>query len=217
MKTRTVAIVIVLLLTAAGAMAQTAVFEEVNGKVEIRRAGGSWEPASVGTQIDTDTTISTGFGGSATLALADSTLEVQQLTRMTLLKLVESSDQVETEMFLDVGRVKANVRTAERRQEFKVRSPVSTAAVRGTEFVYSGDTLNVDDGLVEFSNNIGQAVALLAGQQSTLQEGNAPRQPQDEAEARARTELPGGDVDAGQTESTVGSVTVQLSYPDSNN
>jgi hypothetical protein len=222
---RTLAVVIILTIVATAAFAQSATFEEVNGKVEIRRAGGSWEPAAVGMSIDRDTTISTGFGATAELTLADSTLQVEQLTRMTLVRLVESSDAVDTEVFLNVGRVSANVRTAERRQAFEVRSPVSTAAVRGTRFRFDGQRLQVFEGNVSFGNAMGQSRNVGAGQQSTISgEGEGPSSPQQEILDELSTNInpvglqsePGEQAPEsfgqGRRRETRGGVTVDLTY-----
>lgn len=222
---RTLAVVIILTIVATAAFAQSATFEEVNGKVEIRRAGGSWEPAAVGMNIDRDTTISTGFGATAELTLADSTLQVEQLTRMTLVRLVESSDAVDTEVFLNVGRVSANVRTAERRQAFEVRSPVSTAAVRGTRFRFDGQRLQVFEGNVSFGNAMGQSRNVGAGQQSTISgEGEGPSSPQQEILDELSTNInpvglesdPGEQAPEsfgqGRRRETRGGVTVELTY-----
>ncbi|MFP4426750.1 MAG: FecR domain-containing protein [Spirochaetaceae bacterium] len=219
---RTVAVVIMLTIVATAAFAQSATFEEVNGKVEIRRAGGSWEPAEVGMSIDRETTISTGFGATAELTLADSTLEVEQLTRMTLVGLVESSDEVDTEVFLDVGRVSADVRTAERRQAFEVRSPVSTAAVRGTRFRFDGQRLQVFEGNVAFGNAQGESRNLGAGQQSTISdEGEGPSSPQQEILNSLSTNINPVGLDSeqapesfgqGRRRTTRGGVTVELTY-----
>lgn len=190
MKIRFMALVTIVILTATAVYGQSAVFEEVNGKVEIRRAGGSWEPAEVGIGIDQDTTISTGFGSSATLALAENTLQVEQLTRMTLVRLVESSDQVETELFLNVGRVNATVRTAERRQAFDVRSPLSTASVRGTEFRFDGQRLEVYEGNVALGSDLGKRRTVAAGQRSTVSEsGKDPTAPKDEIVKELNTNI----------------------------
>lgn len=221
MKARFLVAVILLSLLAVGVYAQSATFQAVNGKVEIQRSGGSWEPAQVGMAIDRETTVSTGFGASATLALADSELQVEQLTRMTLVRLVESSDEVDTEVFLGVGRVSANVRTAERRQNFEVRSPLSTASVRGTRFRFDGQRLRVTEGSVAFSNRYGQSKSVGAGQQSTITgTGSGPTDPQDEAEQQSSTSIAslgpddgdGGGQGTGRRRATRGGVTVELGW-----
>jgi hypothetical protein len=56
-----------------------------------------------------------------------------------------------------VGKVNAEVKTtAGLSQNFKLRSPVSTAAVRGTGFDYSGYDLFVYNGEVTYQNLTGQ-------------------------------------------------------------
>jgi hypothetical protein len=100
---------------------------------------------------------------------------------MTLVRLVASSDQVQTEVFLNVGRVSANVRTAERRQAFDVRSPMSTASVRGTEFRFDGQRLQVYEGSVALGSARGKSRTVRAGQRSTVSgTGDEPTSPKDE-------------------------------------
>ena len=65
------------------------------------------------------------------------------------------------------GKVDARVRSADdRRSDFSVTSPVSTASVRGTDFVYDGISLQVTEGDVEIENLIGQTHSVRAGQES---------------------------------------------------
>ncbi|MFP4152395.1 MAG: FecR domain-containing protein [Alkalispirochaeta sp.] len=168
--------------TAAWAQAE---FSAVNGKVEIRPAvGGDWTAAEVGMEIDNDTTISTGFNASATLSLGASTVEVQQLTRMVFEEIVEQSDTVETRMDLNVGRMSAQVRSSDgRRQDFRVRSPISTAAVRGTDFEFDGEEIEVSEGVVVFVNNFGQQRSVAGGQKSrTGSQPGGPSKPSEEAQ-----------------------------------
>lgn len=178
-----------LLLSAAFVMAQ-AEFSEVNGKVEIQTtSGGAWESAEVGMTIDNDTMISTGFNASATITMGASTVTVNQLTRMVFEEIVERSDTVETRLNLNVGRMSAKVRSSDgRSQDFVVRSPISTAAVRGTGFNYDGEELDVVEGEVIFTNRFGQQRAVSRGQKSTTTgEAGSPTAPQDEAEDEGST------------------------------
>lgn len=155
-----------------------ATVQSVRGQVAIRAAGGSWEPARVGMAIQQNTTVSTGFGSSAVLNLGRSVVEVGQLTRLTLEQLVEREGTVSTDVFVPVGRVRANVRTAEGRSaDFEVRTPLSTAAVRGTEFVYDGWSLEVTEGVVAFANTLGQTRTVAAGQISVTTGSDAPSDP----------------------------------------
>lgn len=138
-------------------------FSEVNGKVEVK-IFGSWKSAKVGTMIPEGATISTGFGSKAVIKIGDNVLEVKQLTRLTLKELLEKEDTISTDLYLSVGKIGAKVKTSQgRRQSFKISSPVSTAAVRGTSFEYDGYTLTVEEGVVEFFNLLFQRRNAAAG------------------------------------------------------
>jgi len=135
----------------------SAVLRQVTGKVEIREPGGTWRQAAVGMDISRGTTISTGFGARALLDLGNAVLEVQPLTRLRLEELIEREGTVRTDMYLRVGKVNAQVKTAAGlKHDFKLRSPVSTAAVRGTDFAYDGFDVAVVDGDVVYLTLLGQ-------------------------------------------------------------
>ena len=160
-------ILVVLLVAGTHAWAQSQ-FASVSGKVEVRPAsGGSWTVAEVGMELDRNTVISTGFNASAEVQMGASTVTIEQLTRLEFQEIVERSNSVETDLRLKVGSVRAQVRSVDQRsQDFRVSSPISTAAVRGTDFVYSGRELSVQEGDVAFSNLIGQQHSVRAGQTS---------------------------------------------------
>jgi hypothetical protein len=201
--------VLLLVLAVSFGWAQ-AEFSEVNGKVEIRSAGGgAWTPAEVGMTIDRNTTISTGFNASAALRMGGSTVQVEQLTRMVFEEIVEQSDSVQTRLNLNVGRMSAQVRSADgRAQDFQVRSPISTAAVRGTDFSFDGEQLQVSEGQVAFINTHGQQRPVGAGQRSTTTgEPGTPSNPADEANRESSTDT--APVGSGTDESESGSDTTQ--------
>ena len=134
-----------------------AVIKEISGKVEIKAPQLDWVQAQSGMAVSLGTTISTGFGSRAVLELGKSVLRVDPLTRLRIDELIEREGTVTTELFLRVGKVNAEVKTtAGLSQDFKLRSPVSTAAVRGTGFDYSGYDLFVYDGEVTYENLTGQ-------------------------------------------------------------
>ena len=90
-----------------------------------------------------------------------------------------------------MGRVRANVRTAEGRSaDFEVRTPLSTAAVRGTQFEYDGWSLSVSEGVVEFANLLGQTRTVGAGEISVTTGTDLPSDPADEQ--AGATDLEGG-------------------------
>lgn len=136
----------------------------VNGKVEIKSTSGTWIPVKAGHKISEGTMISTGFKSEATVKLGASILTVKPLTRMTLNQLVEREDTVDTELYLEVGNVKAEVNSLNnKRNGFTVKSPVATASVRGTIFEM-GDKLVVLQGAVLYVSAIGQSRMGTAGQ-----------------------------------------------------
>jgi hypothetical protein len=143
----------------------SAVIKEMTGKVEVQAPGGPWTSAAVGMTISRGTTISTGFGSRALLDLGNAVLSVQPLTRLRLEELIEKEGTVQTDLFLRVGKVKAEVKSVSGlQQDFKLRSPVSTAAVRGTEFDYSGYDVVVIDGQVIYQTSRGQQRTYSSGE-----------------------------------------------------
>jgi len=164
---KTGALLVVLLLAAALAGAQTqARVRSSTGKVEILGAQQAWVPVKPGMILGLGTTISTGFNSTAVLELGASVLQVKPLTRLRLNELVAREGTVTTDLFLQVGKIRAEVKSAEGlAQDFKVKSPVSTAAVRGTGFEYDGYELYVFEGTVTYTNQTGQSRSYSPGEQ----------------------------------------------------
>lgn len=122
---------------ALSAYSQNKIFakvEAVSGKVEIYK-GSAWSSLTEGALLNRGDIISTGFNSEAVILIKDSRVKLAALTRMTVEQLAENDVKEETRLFIDTGKVSASVKHAEnKRTDFKVRSPVSTASVRGTEF-----------------------------------------------------------------------------------
>lgn len=191
--------IVLLFLTALPLPAQT--IEEVEGKVEYRSPDG-WIPANPGDELELGTTLSTGFGASALLRIGESTLRVDQLTRMTIEELIQEEDSIEAEVAMDVGRVEARIRTArERRGEFTVKSPVATAAVRGTDFSFDGVDLQVaQDGPVLLRNQYGRTASVGAGQQAKGSSYQPPRTPREIREGQGVVNTETGEAAGGDGE-----------------
>ncbi len=139
----------------------TGTVTEVTGKVEIETDGG-WKPLQKGDVVDTGKIISTGFRSTARIQVAGSSVVVNQLSRLSLEQLTETNDAHESEVFLDLGSISADVKTAQnKRVGFVVNTPVATASVRGTTFNMGVDSLSVTSGLVGLKgkNNIEMPVA----------------------------------------------------------
>lgn len=183
--------IVLLLVLAAGVVAaqSRATFTEVNGKVEVRPAGeSSWVAATPDMEILSNTMIATGFNASATLSVGGSLVTVEQLTRMEFEGILEQGGAVETKLNLNVGRMSAQVRSTDgRAQNFQVRSPISTAAVRGTDFEYDGEELIVPVGAVVLANSNNQQQSVVAGQRSVIVGNEPPSRPAREAARGATT------------------------------
>jgi hypothetical protein len=165
--------VVITILIAVNLGAQiNAVFKEVSGKVEVNDPKKGWIPATVGMAVNKGIMISTGFKAKATVALGDTLVIVNQLTRMRLDELVEKEGTVNTELYLDVGKVTAEVKTtAGKKNDFRLRSPVSTAAVRGTIIEFSPDTVTLVEGTATAYNSILQKTTVAAGESVTYPTG----------------------------------------------
>ena len=142
---------IIALALATSLYSQTAVLQNIKGKVEVKALGKDWAPAANGMKVDLLATISTGFDSSVVLLIADNKISVAPLTRLTIDAIVAQSNSLKTSLHLRVGSVSAEVKSTKGvSQDFKVTSPYSTASVRGTKFSYDGFHLDVREGRVAF-------------------------------------------------------------------
>lgn len=212
MKMTIVVLLLLLAVLASPLIAQDAVIREVRGKVESRVGSGAWQTVSIGQQLALNATLSTGFGASAVIRIGDtrngSVLEVGQLTRLTLEELIEREGTLSTNIFVPVGRVRATVSTAEGRSaDFRVRGPLSTAAVRGTGFETNGWQLSVTEGVVAFANALGEGRNINPGQISVTT-GGAPSDPADELNQLADIGDGQGPADFGDGPASSGYITV---------
>jgi hypothetical protein len=164
-----------------------AVIKEMTGKVEIKPAEGAWKAAKAGVTLTQGYSISTGFDSTAVLEIGQSILRVRPLTRMRLEELVQKEGTVSTGLYLSVGRVKAEVKTATNvPQKFTLKGPVSTAAVRGTDFEFDGFTVKVTNGVVVFINTIGQSRGVSGGEDSSTNGTELPTSGDQEKDWRAQ-------------------------------
>jgi hypothetical protein len=175
--------------------AQNARVERVSGKVEYLTVGGSWMTAAVGDIIPIGATISTGFRSSAVLTIGGSEISVSALTRMSIEDLAETNDSITTSLNLRTGKVRASVRTTSGKStNFTLRSPVSTAAVRGTDFVFDGYRLQVIEGVVAFLNYVNETRSVGAGNSSDITEDGTVSYPEDNQQnnSNVQTDTSGG-------------------------
>lgn len=162
-----------------------AIISRVTGRVELRNGAGAWRPAAAGDVVAAGTTVSTGFGAEAQIRIGESMLQVRELSRMTLEELVEREDSLDTDLFLQIGRIRSEVRsTRGLENNFQLRSTQATAAVRGTSFDFDGINLKVDAGLVSLANRLGKQQRVGRGQSSSADGYNPPQKPQQIAQRR---------------------------------
>ena len=162
-----------------------------NGRVEYRPpatgaaqiAAAPWVPVEVGMELPLGASISTGFNSRASVAFGAAVISVDPLTRIELTTLVERDGGVDSELFLQVGRVRAEVRSTEGlEQNFRLRSTQATAAVRGTSFTFDGVNVVVLSGLVQAINRFNQPTLVAAGEQTSITSDDA--RPENPGEAR---------------------------------
>lgn len=171
MKKMSIAAVILALAVVGQLTALEGTVVRVEGKVEQQVANGSWKPLKQGDIIASGTMISTGFRSNATVKLGSSILTIKPLTRMTLVELAEKEDVVDTELFIEVGNVRAEVNSHNnKRNGFTVKSPVATASVRGTVFE-AGDRIVVQQGSVQVRARAGKARTGQEGQRFDIPNG----------------------------------------------
>jgi hypothetical protein len=109
-------------------------------------------------------TISVGFNSKAVLELPASVIYVKQLTRLTLAELTRQQGRIRTGLSLRTGSMRAEVKKGTNyTNDFRVKSPVATAAVRGTVIQFDGSELHVEDGIAVLYNQIGQPASVLIG------------------------------------------------------
>jgi hypothetical protein len=189
------------MLIAAGLSAQTpgqkpgATLRELSGRVEIKPPGSAvWVPAEEGMALEKAAVISTGFKSAALLVLENSTISIQPLTRLSLEEILERQGNEQVDVYLRTGRVRAEVRPpAGGKIEFTVRSPIATAAVRGTVFDFDMVNLTVAEGRVQFAAAAGSPVPVRAGESSSVNEAvNTASAPREEQAAALAPALPLG-------------------------
>ncbi len=164
-------------LVAAGVQAQgTAVVSAVTGKVEIQKAGEqAWIAATVGMEVPVRATISTGFGGRAVLKVGASTVTVAPLTRLRIDELSTKGNVVQTKLAMPVGRIRADVKASSgAKNDFTVKSALSTAAVRGTSFETDGERVRVFESIVAFLSQSGISLNVGAGENGVSSNGGTP-------------------------------------------
>lgn len=145
--------------------------ESFSGEVTLRPARAAAVPASTGAPLAEGTVIETGRRGFLSLRLADDstvTIPSQSMIEIVRLRRVLLNNAVEREFRALSGRVRAKVTPmGDPASTFRVGTPITVSAVRGTEFRVAYDAAaeramtEVEDGKVQFAMT-GRSVATKA-------------------------------------------------------
>jgi len=198
---KTTLILVGLWVTLAPAWSETAVFRDVQGKVEYQTKGDDWLPAKVGVAIPVGTAVSTGFKSTAALEILGSVVYVRPLTRVVIDQLTRNAQGTKTNLTLLSGKVKAEVKpsSATLDTSFQVKGPTATASVRGTGIEFDGENLLVNHGEVNLTNRWNVSRLVQGGEFSSVGKGASvsPPVPVKAAEKPALTSQGGAEeVDA---------------------
>ncbi len=131
-KSLTKAILLAMLFTGAPLFATEATVVSVIGKAEVKTEN-QWIPLRKGDKIYTGDVISTGFKSEITFKIDASVVTIKPLSRVSIDEISEKKNLTKTQLFLDAGSIKADIKAPEdKRASFKVTCPSATASVRGT-------------------------------------------------------------------------------------
>jgi len=205
-----ITIVMLLINTAVLVFAQNtrAFIQEMSGTVELQTQGSTaWTPARLNETIRESTIISTGFRSTAVIAVGNTTLLVQPLTRISLEALANREQTETVNLNLNSGRLRIDVKPpAGGQTNVSVQSPSTTASVRGTVFDLDTVSIRVQEGSVSFRSNSsnGNSVMVNTGQESWIDASGSvvnpliavrtniplPPLPGQESRTRARQQAP---------------------------
>ena len=135
--------------------------DSFSGEVNLRSGSAAPVPAKAGLTLSEGYVIETGKRGFVSLRLADDstvTVPSQSTVRIARLRRVLINNAVEREFGTIGGRLRARVTPmADPASSFRVTTPITVAAVRGTEFRVSYDPVTaralteVEEGKVQFA------------------------------------------------------------------
>jgi hypothetical protein len=115
-----------------------AVFIDVSGKVQWRAGEkDQWRDAKVDDVVDAGVEVRTGTRSHAALRLKNATVLVDAGTRFQIPTMVKDGETLRTTAAVTHGRADFKVDKVGLSNDFKVVTPSTTLAVRGTEFAIS--------------------------------------------------------------------------------
>jgi len=201
--------------------AQNGAIRELTGDVELKPTGAqSFTAAKAGDTVAHDTVVSTGFKSTAVITVGSSTITVRPLTRLSLAEIQSASGTENTNVNLQTGRVKVDVKPpAGTRANMTIKGPSATASVRGTSFEFDTVNLTVLEGKVAFSSaSSGVATMVRGGESSFVGADGNPANPADVASASLMPPTPvGSETPVGAqspSSPSTGDLDITLKYPE---
>ena len=160
---------------APAAADQRAVFIDVSGKVQWRAGDGSpWQEAKVNDQVDPGVEVRTGLRSHAALRMRNATVLLDAGTVFQLPSSVQDGEVLRTTAAIKHGRADFKVDKVGLSNDFKVVTPSTTLAVRGTEFAIATGALKQVEVVGARRNAINAIELRYALNNSTVQlSGNA--------------------------------------------
>jgi len=173
-----------LILTQQRASAANMTLTILDGTADVARGAGGFARAADGQVLNTGDRVRTADGGHAVVTFLDgSTVEIEPATTITVVQATAAaSGAITIQLEQAIGRTWSSVqRLARSDSKFELRTPTTTATVRGTGFftdvLASGaTTVSTTDGIVEVSAQ-GTTVVVPAGSVTTVQPSAAPSPP----------------------------------------
>jgi hypothetical protein len=167
MKLRTVSLCLILIFVFCFSLNAAITLKTYKGLVQLKMRGQTtWQKPEIGMEIPRGTLISTGFHSNAAIQIENSLVEVKQLTQISVDDLAKTKQRIKSDLYLSFGKVKAKVtKLPTTKTEFKIRSAICTASVRGTEFDFGNNILKVIDGTVQLTSVHGFEALLQGNEQ----------------------------------------------------
>lgn len=145
----------------------------IEGEVTVKEKANSpdWTKAAEGYTLSEGAFVMTAFESSCGLEFDDgSKMTVKELTKIQISRFSVELKAVDAQISLHTGTIRATVhKDVTRKTEFRVKTPASIIAVRGTEkeiSYYPGFGSKVENisGLIEVVNHVGQKNVLAQGE-----------------------------------------------------
>lgn len=174
-----------LILTQQRASAAAVILTTLDGTTDVARGAGDFARATDGQVLSAGDRVRTGDQSHAVVTFFDgSTVQLEPATTLTVVRATPTpTGAITIQLEQAIGRTWSSVQRLLRSEsKFELRTPTTTATVRGTGFVTDvlaggATTVMTTDGIVEVGAQ-GQTVVVPAGEFTTVQPGASPARPE---------------------------------------